>query len=143
MYSAARFTPMKSAKKFLQENVTVFSAMIGDYMRRHKESFAAIAPGEGKIIQHDGHKLAVYKDETEGLKVCSAVCTHFGCIVRWNNDERSWDCPCHGSRFDTDGEVLEGPALHALAKAEMVDDEKILRNPIPTIIDNLGTGLGR
>ncbi len=143
LYSAARFTPVKSAKKFLQENVTVFTAMIGDYLRRNKDSLVAVAPGEGKIIEHEGHKLAVYKDETEGLKVCSAVCTHFGCIVRWNNDERSWDCPCHGSRFDTDGEVLEGPALHALAKADLVDDDMPLRNPIPIIKDNLQTGLGR
>lgn len=141
LYSAARFTPIKSAKKFIQENITVISAMITDYLKRDHSEPVSIAAGEGKVIDHEGHKLAVYKDEKETLQVCSAVCTHLGCIVRWNNDERSWDCPCHGSRFSTDGEVLEGPALYALAKADMVDDEKPLRSPIPTIKDNLGTGL--
>ena len=140
IYSAARFTPVKSAKKFLQENATVFGALVKDYLHRDHSPLAGIAPGEGKVIDHEGHKLAVYRDEEEGLQVCSAVCTHFGCIVHFNNDEKSWDCPCHGSRFSTDGEVLEGPALHALARADLVHDKTPLRNPLPTMRDNLGTG---
>lgn len=141
IYSAARFTPMKSAKKFMQESKTTFTALVSDYLHRDRSPLASVAPGEGKILDHEGHKLAVFRNEENELKVCSAVCTHIGCIVRWNNDEKSWDCPCHGSRFDTDGEVLEGPALHALAKADLVHDEKPLRNPVNTIRDNLGTGL--
>ncbi len=141
IYSAARFTPVKSAKKMLKENTTVFSALVKDYFHRDHSPLASVAPGEGRVLDHEGHKLAVYRDEENELKVCSAVCTHFGCIVRWNNDEKSWDCPCHGSRFDTDGEVLEGPALHALAKADLINDKKPLRNPLNTIRDNLGTGL--
>lgn len=142
IYSAVRFTPMKSVKKFIKDNASVFTDLVKDYLVANKAPFADVAPGEGKVLAHEGHRLAVYRDETEGLKVCSAVCTHMGCLVRWNNDERSWDCPCHGSRFGTDGEVLEGPALHALAKAELVDDDTPLRNPIQIIKDNLSTGLG-
>lgn len=141
IYSAARFTPVKSAKKFMQESATTFSALVSDYLHRDRSPLASVAPGEGKVLDHEGHKLAVFRNDDNELKVCSAVCSHIGCIVRWNNDERSWDCPCHGSRFDTDGEVLEGPALHALAKADFVNDPKPLRNPMGTIRDNLGTGL--
>lgn len=142
LYSAIRFTPIKSAKNFIKENATVFYDLVKDYLKKDHSPFAEVSLGEGKVIDHNGHKLAVYRDETEGLKVCSAICTHMACIVRWNGDEKSWDCPCHGSRFDTAGEVLEGPALVALAKADLIDDEKPLRNPLPIIGDNLETGLG-
>jgi Rieske Fe-S protein len=60
------------------------------------------------------HKVAVYREEDGSIHKCSAVCTHLGCVVQWNGSEKSWDCPCHGSRFDTDGHVLNGPALRAL-----------------------------
>jgi glycine/D-amino acid oxidase-like deaminating enzyme/nitrite reductase/ring-hydroxylating ferredoxin subunit len=142
IYSAVRFTPMKSAKNFIKENATVFYDFVRDHLRNDKAPFSDVKAGEGKIIEFEGHKLAVYKDEDVGLKVCSAVCTHMACIVRWNQAEKSWDCPCHGSRFDTNGEVLEGPALRALAKAQLNDEEKPLRNPLPLIRDNFETGLG-
>jgi Rieske Fe-S protein len=60
-------------------------------------------------------KLAVYRDEASGLHVRSAICPHLGCIVAWNSAEKSWDCPCHASRFGVDGEVLHGPAGSPLA----------------------------
>jgi nitrite reductase/ring-hydroxylating ferredoxin subunit len=100
-------------------------AFVKDYLlKRSKETFADVKPGEGKVIEEGGHKLAVFHNENEGLQICSAVCTHMGCIVRWNNAEQSWDCPCHGSRFDTSGEVLEGPALKALASLSELTDRK-------------------
>lgn len=61
-----------------------------------------------------GEKLAAYRDENSTLHVVSAVCTHLKCIVQFNNAEKSWDCPCHGSRFALDGSVLEGPAWEPL-----------------------------
>lgn len=76
----------------------------------------ALATGEGRLMQVDGHKRAVYRDETGHLHVLSPVCTHLGCLVRWNGSARSWDCPCHGSRFAPTGEVLEGPALTGLER---------------------------
>jgi glycine/D-amino acid oxidase-like deaminating enzyme/nitrite reductase/ring-hydroxylating ferredoxin subunit len=115
IYKPSRFTPMQSAAKLIKENVDVGVQYVKDYFLKHNDkAFSEVGVGEGKIIEKEGHKLAVSRDETEGLKVCSAVCTHMGCIVHWNNAEFSWDCPCHGSRFATDGEVLEGPALLAL-----------------------------
>lgn len=78
------------------------------------ESAHEIAAGEGAIVRHGTHKLAIYRDEQGELHALSAKCTHLGCIVHWNSAERSWDCPCHGSRFDVKGQVLHGPAPTAL-----------------------------
>jgi Rieske Fe-S protein len=64
-------------------------------------------------------KIAAYRDDDGTLYERSAICTHLGCVVSWNSTEKSWDCPCHGSRFDKhDGHVLNGPAIDALAPAE-------------------------
>jgi glycine/D-amino acid oxidase-like deaminating enzyme/nitrite reductase/ring-hydroxylating ferredoxin subunit len=116
IYRPNRFTPLKSAPKFIKENFDVFMSFVKDYvLKRPKDNFSDIAIGEGKVVEEEGHKLAVYRNEHQGLQICSAVCSHMGCIVHWNNAESSWDCPCHGSRFDTRGEVIEGPALKALA----------------------------
>lgn len=78
-----------------------------------------IAPGEGAVVRDGLRKLAVFRDESGGLHALDATCTHLGCVVHWNSAERSWDCPCHGSRFAVDGEVLHGPAAKALGPAEL------------------------
>jgi glycine/D-amino acid oxidase-like deaminating enzyme/nitrite reductase/ring-hydroxylating ferredoxin subunit len=74
----------------------------------------AIAPGSGAIIQRGASKVAVYRADDGTLVERSALCTHLGCVVQWNSLERSWDCPCHGSRFAPDGAVLNGPAVAPL-----------------------------
>ena len=73
-----------------------------------------LAPGQAAVLRVDGEDVAAYRDPGGGLHAVSAVCTHLGCNVRWNAGEESWDCPCHGSRFDVDGAVLEGPAVRPL-----------------------------
>ena len=82
------------------------------------KSVDEIAPGEGRVIRRGGKKIAAYRDETGALIEKSAVCTHLKCIVEWNGAEKSWDCPCHGSRFAPTGEVLNGPAISALEDVE-------------------------
>jgi len=77
-----------------------------------------LKPGEGKVVNLDGRKVAAYRNERGALTVKSAVCTHMGCIVRWNGAEKTWDCPCHGSRFKCDGHVLGGPAETPLNEDE-------------------------
>jgi 3-phenylpropionate/trans-cinnamate dioxygenase ferredoxin reductase subunit len=67
-------------------------------------------PGEGRVVQVDGEKVAAYRDEDGELHAVSAVCTHLRCIVEWNAAEKTWDCPCHGSRFEYEGRVIKGPA---------------------------------
>ena len=77
-----------------------------------------IAPGMGAILQRGLAKVAAYRDESGVLHERSALCTHLGCVVQWNTLERSWDCPCHGSRFTPDGAVLNGPAPTPLKTLE-------------------------
>jgi len=86
-------------------------------------SVEEIPPGGGALLRHGTKKLAAYRDEQGELHVASAVCPHLGCIVAWNSAERSWDCPCHGSRFDPYGRVIDGPANTDLTP-ESLDSEK-------------------
>ena len=75
-----------------------------------------IANGSGAVIRRGLTKVAVYRDDHGKLHERSAVCTHLGCIVRWNRAEKTWDCPCHGSRFDSVGKLINGPANKELAR---------------------------
>ncbi len=78
------------------------------------DDVSTIKPGEGRVIRRGLHKVAVYRDDDGVLHERSAVCTHVRCIVDWNTAEKSWDCPCHGSRFDAYGKVMAGPAIEDL-----------------------------
>jgi glycine/D-amino acid oxidase-like deaminating enzyme/nitrite reductase/ring-hydroxylating ferredoxin subunit len=120
LYTPRRFTPLKSAGTFLKENLNVAGYYVKDYIKGGEVSQLSEVPrGEGRIVDLAGDKLAVYRDDAYQLHVVSPVCTHMKCIVHWNQAERSWDCPCHGSRFSTDGTVLEGPALAPLERRMM------------------------
>jgi Rieske Fe-S protein len=79
--------------------------------------------GGGEVVEWKGEKAAIYKDEQGTVHAVSPVCTHMGCIVHWNNAEKSWDCPCHGSRFNFDGKVIQGPANEDLAPIRLEADE--------------------
>ncbi|MFL6863305.1 MAG: Rieske 2Fe-2S domain-containing protein [Allosphingosinicella sp.] len=78
--------------------------------------------GEGKIVSIGGRRLAVHRDDTGTLHALSPVCTHMGCDVAWNTAERTWDCPCHGSRYAIDGRVVNGPATDGLERVEVEQD---------------------
>lgn len=73
-------------------------------------SLQDVPRGGGRIVRLKGRKAAVYRADDGALSICSAVCPHMGCIVGWNAAEKTWDCPCHGSRFQATGEVIAGPA---------------------------------
>lgn len=75
--------------------------------------------GEGAIIDVNGKKVAAYKKNDEELITLSPVCTHMGCIVDWNKSDKTWDCPCHGSRYEADGTVKRGPAKKNLKKEKV------------------------
>jgi glycine/D-amino acid oxidase-like deaminating enzyme/nitrite reductase/ring-hydroxylating ferredoxin subunit len=114
-FDANRLKPLAQAKDLVKENVNVAMRFFGDRMRTPElRELDELAPGEGAIVSHGGKKLAAYRDEDGRLSAVSPVCTHLWCQVNWNSAERSWDCPCHGSRFDTDGRVLQGPAVEGL-----------------------------
>lgn len=91
---------------------------MGKYVLKQDESVADLKPNEGKIVNMHGKKLAAYKDKKGNLHFLSAACTHMGCIVDWNKTEKTWDCPCHGSRFARDGKVINGPAIKNLPKEQ-------------------------
>ena len=113
LYDPARVS-LKSAGEFLKENLNV-AAQMKDYVTPGEvDDMMQVMPGTGKIIRDGMKKIAVYCDQDGNRHQCSAVCTHLGCIVSWNSVENSWDCPCHGSRFDPFGRVVTGPAIKNL-----------------------------
>lgn len=113
-FDALRCTPKASAGKAIKENLNVILEYAKDFPNGDVTDLAAVKVGEGHIITIDGEKIAAYRDKNHGLHLVSAVCTHMKCIVQFNNAEKTWDCPCHGSRFALDGKVIEGPALEPL-----------------------------
>ncbi len=105
--------------RYLQENLNVATRYVKDFLRGGDVSGTdAIAPNEGAVIRRGWKKIAVYRDEQGVLTERSALCAHLGCIVRWNSLEKTWDCPCHGSRYDRYGQVINGPADRDLGPAE-------------------------
>ena len=114
---------VSSGLTFLEENATVAARWIGDRAKTLPslgvDESDLPERGEGTIVRRAGQPIAVYRDESGELHASSAVCTHMYCIVEWNDSERTWDCPCHGSRFDCDGTVESGPALEDLSPREL------------------------
>jgi glycine/D-amino acid oxidase-like deaminating enzyme/nitrite reductase/ring-hydroxylating ferredoxin subunit len=123
LFDATRIKPLASAPDFAKENVNVGIHFVGDHLARpDARSVDEVRPGEGRLVRHGLGKAAVHRDDDGGLHMVSAVCSHLGCQVKWNSAERSWDCPCHGSRFDPDGNVLQGPAVKPLEPIRPEDD---------------------
>lgn len=114
LYDPSRKT-FRAGLEFAKENLNVIMQYKDWLTGSEVHSFDEIAPGTGAIIQGGLRKVAAYRDEKGVLHEHSAVCTHLGCIVAWNSGEKTWDCPCHGSRFDAYGKVINGPAIKDLA----------------------------
>jgi glycine/D-amino acid oxidase-like deaminating enzyme/nitrite reductase/ring-hydroxylating ferredoxin subunit len=103
--------------KYLSENKDYPYYMVRNWLGgAESKSLRSVKPDQGKIVRLNGHKVAAFRDARGKLSLCSPVCTHLQCIVEWNGAEKTWDCPCHGSRFAATGEVLSGPAEKPLAK---------------------------
>jgi glycine/D-amino acid oxidase-like deaminating enzyme/nitrite reductase/ring-hydroxylating ferredoxin subunit len=110
-----RFNPRAGIVKLLEENARVGLRFFGDRLRtRGNRPIEDLAPGEGDIVSHEGEKVAGHRRDDGTLVAVSSRCTHLGCQLNWNTAERSWDCPCHGSRFSPEGEILQGPAVREL-----------------------------
>lgn len=110
LYDPGRIT-LRSAPEFARENLNVAEQYAQYLTPGDVGSVDAIPPGSGAVIRRGVHKIAVYKDDHGEITERSAVCTHLYCIVDWNDTEKTWDCPCHGSRFDRHGTVVNGPAI--------------------------------
>jgi Rieske Fe-S protein len=122
LFDPRRITPLASAKSFVEENVDFPAHLLLDRLPTLRRSVDQVPRGEGRIVSVSGRKLAVYRSDEGQVRALSPVCTHMGCHVHWNTEARSWDCPCHGSRFSPDGEVLHGPAVRALKPVELEEE---------------------
>lgn len=101
--------------RYLKENADFPYYFIRDRLRRPpQDAVQDVASGEGALVRHNGRVVAAYRDESGVLTLLSTQCTHLKCLVHWNSADRTWDCPCHGSRFRPTGEVLSGPAEQPL-----------------------------
>ena len=126
LYHATRIHPIASAEKFVSENINIPVHFLGDRLADgDAKSTLEIGRNEGRLMTVDGQKIAACRDEHGTLHARSAVCPHMGCIVHWNNAENSWDCPCHGSRFDAKGKVTNGPALQDLKPVELLESDPV------------------
>lgn len=115
IFNPSRFTPVQSAKEFVSSVKSIalgfLNRLAGDL-----EEFSAVKPGEGKIVDYDGKKVGVYKNEAGEYYCINPVCSHLKCALSFNEAEKTWDCPCHGSRYDINGHILEGPAVLPIDK---------------------------
>lgn len=118
VFTPARVKPVASASRFTSGVVNMAWHYLGDrYITGDDvQSVDQLQPGQGGVVTVEREKYAVYRDENGELHSLSPVCQHMGCIVRWNNAEKTWDCPCHGGRYSCYGDVLTGPPKHPLAQ---------------------------
>ena len=117
VFDSTRIAPRQSIRGVVSENIEVAKHFVGDRLgTADADAVDALQPGEGVVARIDGKPVAAFRDDDGTTHRVSAVCTHLGCLVNFNPAERSWDCPCHGSRFGVDGCVLEGPAVDDLAR---------------------------
>lgn len=118
LYEPSRKT-LRAAKEYLKETINVAEQLVDLVTPGEVDSDADIKPGSGAIIRRGLTKVAAYKDESGTVHELSAVCRHLGCIVDWNTLEKTWDCPCHGSRYDALGHVIMGPANSDLPPVDL------------------------
>ncbi|MGV9010957.1 MAG: FAD-dependent oxidoreductase [Flavobacteriales bacterium] len=126
VFNPARVSPVAGFANFVKEAVDVVGHLVAAPFPEEKlGSLGDIARGEGKVVQHDGHAVGLFRDEEGQLHGVSPACSHIKCTVAWNATERSWDCPCHGSRFGSDGVVLTAPARKPLQRVSIVGGKVI------------------
>lgn len=127
LYEATRVTPFMQPES-LRENVQVGVHWLGDRLKGFTAgSLANLQPGEAKILNLEGKKVAAYRNPQGEVAAVSAICSHLGCVVNWNSAEQSWDCPCHGARFNCRGEVLQGPAIADLEVYQTIPENSMQR----------------
>lgn len=114
---------IKAVFKIMGRGLEYAYHFVKDRLVKGKTSFAGIKKDSGEVCDLNGEKVAVYKDENGNVIKLSAVCTHLKCIVNWNDSDKTWDCPCHGSRFQKTGEVLAGPAREPLLQIGASKDQ--------------------
>lgn len=116
LYAPARSLTARQWAKYAAQNLPAAWTLVSDMLPHARQgSLDEIAPGEGRVVRLDGRRVAASRDAGGAVHLVSPTCTHLGCEVAWNALERTWDCPCHGSRFDPEGQVVHGPATSPLS----------------------------
>ena len=122
LFNPNRVKPVAGFSNFVKENADVVKEFFKKrFSLTNISEVAELASGEAKLVKYEGESIALYKDESGNLHAIDPVCPHAKCMVDWNSAEKSWDCPCHGSRFSYDGELLTGPARHGLDIIELAE----------------------
>lgn len=120
VYRPMRFNEKASADAFQHHNLHDVKHYLEDYTEQPQSGdVASVEEGSGAVLELDEGLTAVHCGEDGATHSVSAICSHMGCLVSWNDGEQSWDCPCHGSRFDYDGSVLDGPANSSLSERDL------------------------
>lgn len=115
VYSPQRFKFSASAKTLIEDGIQAVKGLMTELFTLPEDEINQLPNGHGGIVEFEGHKVGVYKDQQGKAYVVSTRCTHLGCQLEWNPDELSWDCPCHGSRFDYKGNLINNPAMKDLS----------------------------
>lgn len=114
IFSPQRFNIIASAKNLAQDGIEAVSGMIVKKLEVPTKSVEHLQKGYGDIVEYSGEKVGVYKNQDGEIFAVNIKCPHLGCQLEWNQDELSWDCPCHGSRFDYKGKLIDNPATTGL-----------------------------
>jgi glycine/D-amino acid oxidase-like deaminating enzyme/nitrite reductase/ring-hydroxylating ferredoxin subunit len=123
LFDSKRLVRRSGLGSFVKENASAGVHFFLDRVSRaDRATVEGLTPGDGALVRIRGRKTAVYRDEEGTLHGLSPVCRHLYCLVHWNPAERSWDCPCHGSRYAGDGRMIEGPTTEDLRRRELPDD---------------------
>lgn len=125
VFSPQRRTMLASVKTFCEEGAYAVVNLAKEVFLFPKEKLGDIRPGTGGVIEYKGKKVGVYKTEKQELYFVSVKCPHLGCQLSWNQAEKSWDCPCHGSRYDYSGKLLDGPAQTASVACSLKNHEQV------------------
>ena len=114
VFDSTRIKPIKNADEFKNVIVQSSKSLILDKIKRSDLQLDNIAPNSGGIIEVNGQKVGIYKSQDNKFFAVNPICTHLGCLLSWNNIDKTWDCPCHGSRFDYTGKSLYDPSFKDL-----------------------------
>ncbi len=122
LFSPNRIKPVAGFTNFVKEAADVVGEFFGKRFSSSKiKELSDVAHGEARVVKYEGQSIALFKDEAGSLHAVNPACTHINCVVGWNTAEKTWECPCHGSRFSMDGEMLTAPARKDLEKIELKD----------------------
>ena len=115
LFKSSRLKPIKNYDEFKNMIVESSNSLLFNKLKRPNMDFSEIKNDSGSIIEINGEKVGIYKDKNGKIFAVKPICTHLGCLLSWNDIDKTWDCPCHGSRFNFDGKNLYDPAFKDLS----------------------------